>query len=85
MYFFNFMLSRWKFLYNVCVFAVSRSMPTSAALDVVAKSLNLKFFEVCHALINFLRGSSYAIVWSYNLVIHCSNARFLLDGNFLVI
>lgn len=25
---------------------VSRSMPTSAALDVVAKDLKLKFFEV---------------------------------------
>jgi hypothetical protein len=79
------MFSPWKFLYNVCVFAVSRSMPTSAALDVVAKNLNLKFFEVCHGLINFLYGSSFAIVWSYNLVIHCSNARFQLDGSFLVI
>lgn len=27
-------------------FIASRSMPTSAALDVVAKHLNLKFFEV---------------------------------------
>lgn len=27
-------------------FATCRSMPTSAALDVVAKHLNLKFFEV---------------------------------------
>ncbi|KAF9674016.1 hypothetical protein SADUNF_Sadunf10G0083900 [Salix dunnii] len=32
------------FLYNVS--AVSRSMPTSSGLDVVAKNLNLKFFEV---------------------------------------
>lgn len=27
-------------------FATCRSMPTSAALDVVAKALKLKFFEV---------------------------------------
>jgi len=74
-----------KFLYNVSVFAVSRSMPTSSGLDIVAKCLNLNFFEVCHAMINFLYGSSYATVWSYHLVIHCSNARFQLDGNFLVI
>lgn len=31
-----------------------RSMPTSAALDVVAKKLNLKFFEVC-------------VIWSFKL------------------
>ena len=35
---------------------VARSMPTSAALDVVAKNLNLRFFEVptCPLAGNFL-------------------------------
>ena len=31
---------------SMILFATCRSMPTSAALDVVAKHLNLKFFEV---------------------------------------
>lgn len=31
---------------DLCKLSACRSMPTSAALDVVAKSLNLKFFEV---------------------------------------
>jgi phosphoglucomutase len=42
-------------------FAPCRSMPTSAALDVVAKHLNLKFFEVFLGTANFLLLSSCAV------------------------
>jgi hypothetical protein len=64
-------------------FAPFRSMPTSAALDVVAKHLNLKFFEVFFGTANFLLLSSCSVV--LGAFIFLLNARFPLAGNSLVI
>jgi phosphoglucomutase len=64
-------------------FSLCRSMPTSAALDVVAKHLNLKFFEVFFGTANFLLLSSRVV--GLGAFIFLLNARYPLGGNSLVI
>lgn len=64
-----------------------RSMPTSAALDVVAQNLNLKFFEVPAGAERFsfmVLYSSYASVM-YLCSTECFflGIRFPLGGSFL--
>jgi hypothetical protein len=58
-------------------------MLTSAALDAVARHLNLKFFEVFFGTANFLLLSSCAV--GLGAFIFLLNARYPLGGNSLVI
>ncbi|XWS22858.1 hypothetical protein CRYUN_Cryun29cG0072100 [Craigia yunnanensis] len=60
---------------------VARSMPTSAALDVVAQHLNLKFFEILHVkrfLIIFPAGHCF---YRYKAAIYLFSASYPLAGN----
>lgn len=65
---------------------IFRSMPTSAALDVVAKNLGLKFFEV-HVTVQLL--SSFYLLQFCNIVRIFNTStvysRFQQAGNFLAI
>lgn len=49
--------------------ATCRSMPTSAALDVVAKHLNLKFFEVvCGSFFDlFIFISIFSLIFNFQI------------------
>ena len=60
--FFKYLFVHWLF----------RSMPTSAALDVVAKALNLKFFEVTITYLQFPR----VIAWAFLLPSLCYGFSF---------
>lgn len=66
---------------KICIFYY-RSMPTSAALDVVARHLNLKFFEVhCWNIEPWIL--ALHLTWDLTYWILYLISRCLLVGNFL--